>query len=143
MRFVHKVSVAAAGGMLLVPLAVSAPATAAPAVQTGSARSWYYGAISVAMTDGAGGYSYDYGTKKSAKRAAQRACKNKSNYPSSCRKIVWVRNGCAAVVAKYWSDGSVRRYAWGIGSTKRQAINRAKAELNYTGRTNTWVCTTR
>lgn len=133
---------AALGFGIAMPLGIlAAPATATDAAS--AARYPYYGAISVSMADGAGGWSYDYGTKRAAKRAAQRSCKNRSDYPGSCRKIVWVRNGCAAVVARYWSDGSIRRYAWGIGNTKRQAINRAKAELNYLGRTNTWVCTTR
>lgn len=103
----------------------------------------YFGAISVSR-DWAAGWAYDYRTRHRAVRASLHNCKIRSNYPGSCRKIVWVRNGCAAVAAK-WSPttGFITRVSWGIAYTKRKAIRRAKAKLSAPKRTVAWVCTTR
>lgn len=106
-------------------------------------RHFFYGAISVSP-DWAAGWAYDYRTKARALRASLRACKRHSNYPGSCRKIVWVRNGCAAVAAK-WDPSThfITRISWGIGFTKRKAIHRAKRKLSVPKRTVAWVCTSR
>ena len=125
-----------------VALATATPASAANADRSERGRN-YYGAISVGFQDHAWGASYDYRTKGNAKKAAQRACKNHSNFPGQCHSIVWVRNGCAAVSVKLRSDGSVSRYGWAVRRFKGPAINAAQHKCGRSCKKLTWVCTTR
>jgi hypothetical protein len=128
-----------------VGLATATPASAADGTSVSAserARS-YYGAISVGFRDHAWGAAYDYRTRLNAKRAAQRACKNHSNYPGQCHSVVWVRNGCAAVSVKLRSDGSVARYGWAVRRYKGPAIRAAQNKCGRRCVKLTWVCTTR
>lgn len=119
--------------------AVDAPAPpTAPAV---AAYYNYYGAISLAMTGGAVGWAYDYGTKWQALRSAQRACKSRSSYPWSCEKVAWVRNGCLAVAVN-WDGDYIDYYGWGVANTKRQAYWRALDECGYGCVKRAYTCTT-
>lgn len=124
--------------LLAATLMMGAPAGAArvptPPVTTPAAATAYYtnyyGAISLAMTGGAVGWSYDYATKWQALRRAQNECKSKSNYPWSCQKIAWVRNGCLAVAVR-WNGSDIERYGWAVRETKRSAYLAAKAKCGY------------
>lgn len=136
----------------LTALALAVPgAPAAAAERTadvprpGAAISAYYnnyGAIALAMTGGAVGWSYDYPTKRLAGKWAQYECKSSSDYPWTCKKIAWVRNGCLALAVRY--DGIyVDVYGWGTARTKRAAYQRALAECGYGCKRRAWTCTTR
>lgn len=114
-----------------------APDTTAQNYTTGR----YYGAISLA-SDAAVGYSYDYSTKTKALNAAQKACKRASRRDSTCRKIVWVRNGCAAVAIK-WNGRQVTRYGWAVRDSKNAAIKAAKSKCGKTCIVRAYTCTTR
>lgn len=120
--------------------------TTSPRISTAPfGRRLYFGAISVNILTWGYGYSYDYRTKYRAQQRAQRACINHSGkYWRYCRKVVWVRNGCAAADGQ-WQRGTGRmiRLSWGIGFTKRIAKRRAYAKLYQPKRNITWVCTTR
>lgn len=123
-------------------------ASAAPAADRGGpsnvaskAPVRYYGAISMAA-DGATGVSYDYRTKNAAFKRSQRGCKSRSGYPQTCTKIVWVSNGCAAVSAKFNSQGFVKRYKW-ASRARTAAAAKAAARRNFGGKIVGWTCTTR
>lgn len=127
------------------------PATAAPAqwaptvVAPGAVISAYgdnYGAIALAMTGGAVGWSYDFGTKRGAFRRAVRECKSASDYPWTCKKIAWVKNGCLAVAVR-WDGNYVDRYGWGAANSKRQAYLRALDECGFQCKRRAYTCTTR
>jgi hypothetical protein len=97
---------------LVLALALTAFAgTTAAAPSTAEAA---YGAIAVNPKTGAAGGSWGYPTKKKAKRRAKRECTGR------CKVVVWVRNGCAAVVH------ARGRYFWGIARKKQTAIKRAR-----------------
>lgn len=100
-----------------------------------------YGAIYYSAARDAVGYSTDYSTSTYANRRAYREC---SRYSSSCRRVITVRNACAALAVLYWSSGAVRRYDWGY-SEKSQwvAVRRAKAKVGTGAKTRTYLCTTR
>jgi len=141
----------AVGAGLAAVAAPALPASAAPAtyvptvVAPGAVISAYgdnYGAIALAMTGGAVGWSYDYSTKRFAFKRAMRACKNASDYPWTCKKIAWVKNGCLAVAVR-WDGNYVDRYGWGAAATKRQAYLRALDECGYQCKRRAYTCTTR
>lgn len=120
---------------------------AGPAVKTSTTtaprRRRYFGAISLNYRDNSSAYSYNYRTKRRALRAAQRRCKRRSNYPGHCHKIVWVRNGCAAVAVRYDRYHRIREVGWGVAYRKRRAIRKAKRQVGRGARRHTYVCTTR
>lgn len=130
---------------LALPGAAAATAPAADPPRPAAAISAYahnYGAISLAMTGRGVGWSYDYPTKRLAGKWAQYECKEIADYPWTCKKIAWVRDGCLAVAARY--DGiDVDAYGWGSASTKRGAYQRALAECGYGCKRRAWTCTTR
>lgn len=126
-------------GAATTPAAVAAQAEANVAAK--AARN-YYGAIALAYTGGAVGWSYDYSTKRSALNRAQRECKSASNFPSSCHKIAWVRNGCLALAVR-WNGSNIAHWGWGSASSKRAAYNRALDECGSNCRKRAYTCTTR
>jgi hypothetical protein len=142
-------------GVLIAPLTVLAlamPGTpavaAAPSAdppRPGATISAYvhnYGAIALAMTGGAVGWSYDYPNKWLAGKRAKNECKQSSDYPWTCKKIAWVRDGCLALAVRY--DGMfVDVYGWGTASTKRGAYLRALDECGYGCKRRAYTCTTR
>jgi hypothetical protein len=100
-----------------------------------------YGAIYYSPHNGAWGLSTDY---KSATYANRRAYKECAKHSGSCRRVVTVRNACAALAVRYWSDGSVRNYAGGWDRRdKWTAARKAKANAGAGSRTRTYLCTTR
>lgn len=103
----------------------------------------YYGSIAVSP-DQAYGYAYDYRTKRGAKTRAMRGCKARSNYPSYCRSMGWVSNGCMAVAIKTRADGWITEWASGYARGKAGAKRNALRRLPGSGgRILTWICTTR
>ncbi len=123
-----------------VSLAFASSAAAAPAEDSPRAGRTYFGAIALA-SDGAFGYSFDFGTKRAALNAAHQRCRQRSEYPGTCTKVGWIRNACGAVSVKYDRQGFVSRYKFGWGGTKAIAI--AQARRNFGGTIRAWVCTTR
>ena len=125
---------------VLVALPSSATATA-PADQQRQGRN-YYGAIAISV-DQAWAVRYDHRTKRSARLAALRKCRNVSDYPGRCLVSVWVRNGCAATAVKVNADGFVIRYASAYAGNKRRAKALALNRLSRPRKILAWVCTTR
>ncbi len=105
-----------------------------------SAKGRWYGAIAVAFDDGASGWSYNYKTKRKAFKRAQKECKKSSDFPSSCRKIAWVRNGCLAV-AVLWNGSMVADTGWGIARSKRKAYLNALDDCGPECKRLTYTCT--
>jgi Domain of unknown function (DUF4189) len=102
-----------------------------------------FGAIALSYDNSAAGV-YNLNSKRAAKRAAVRKCKQVAAYPGTCRAVVWVRNGCAAVTVVLRSDGSVTRYGWGSGRTAATAKRNALRAIPGTrDRVRYWVCTAR
>jgi hypothetical protein len=130
--------VALSTALALVPASSSA---AAPTDQQRQGRN-YYGAIAISV-DQAWAVRYDHRTKRSARRAALRKCREVSDYPRQCVVSVWVRNGCAATAVKVNSDGFVTRYASAYARTKRRAKILALNKLSRPRKVLAWVCTTR
>lgn len=78
-----------------------------------------YGAIAINPHTGAWGIGYNASTKRRAESVALKRCSG------NCRVVVWVRNGCAAVVV------GPLRYVSGIGSTKASAIAAARRHAHH------------
>lgn len=125
--------------------AVEAARTAAPdaPVAARQARRRYWGAISIANRDYAWGTSYDFRTKRAARRAAKRKCRSASRFPRSCRVNMVLLNQCGAYAWKKRANGTIR-WGWGRARWKGVAIRTAKRHAGGRGsRVLTWVCTTR
>ena len=125
-----------------VSLAVTTAPSASASSDTSQQRRNYFGALSIS-SDNAWGGSYDYVTKRKAIKRAQRECKKRSNYPGTCERAVWVRNGCAALSVKLNSDGFVTRYGWAVNRYKGPAIKAAQKKCGKKCVKRAWVCTTR
>jgi Domain of unknown function (DUF4189) len=100
-----------------------------------------YGAIQMAFQDGTVGKAWNYSSRRRAFRAAGNVCRNHTRFP--CHRIVWVRNGCAAVSVR-WRNGSVVRYGWGVAGSKRRAVRAALNRCERDGRQcrkRAWICT--
>lgn len=111
-----------------------------------SARN-YYGAMALNTRTLAVGYYYDARTRSGAEKMALARCKNYQS-GSYCRKVVWVRNGCAAIAVKYDSKNRPVRYASAYGNQKWPTVRLAKKRAQGsssagTVRTRGYVCTTR
>ena len=107
------VLLAVAAVLVGTSLSVASAASAAPAPAAKPAARELranFGAIAISV-DQAWGVSYDYRTKRGAKRSALKRCKNHSEYPGYCRVTGWVKNGCAATAVKVNGDGFVTRYS--------------------------------
>lgn len=136
---------AVAGLLVGTSLSVASAASAAPAPAAQPAARELranFGAIAISV-DQAWGVSYDYRTKRGAKRSALKRCKNHSDYPGYCRVTGWVKNGCAATAVKVNGDGFVTRYSFGYAYTLRRAKRKALSALSRPRKLLTWVCTTR
>lgn len=107
-----------------------------------SAYGYYYGAIALARTGGAVGWSYDYSTRRAAFRRAMNECRASSDYPWSCERIAWVRNGCLAVAVR-WDGDFIDYYGWGVARTKRAAYWRALDECGAGCVRRVYTCTRR
>ena len=96
-----------------------------------------YGAIAYSPRTGASGYSYDFGNRARAERAAMRQCRLRGR---GCRIAVWFRDGCGAVASgpRGWGSG------WGANRqiARRQALRQCR---RFSGRCQIRVraCTTR
>jgi len=124
-------------------VATPSSAFAAPVPVRQEALRAYYGAIAISV-DQAYGYSYDYATRRAAKRSALNRCERHTS--RQCFVTVWVRNGCAATAVKVNSRGFVTQWAWGLGfrrHAKAKAKRHALAELSRPRFVLAWVCTTR
>jgi hypothetical protein len=125
-----------------VLVALPSSATAAAAAEQDRQGRNYYGAIAISI-DQAWAVRYDHRTKRSARQAALRKCRDVSNYPGRCLVSVWVRNGCAATAVKVNADGFVTRYASGYARSKARAKAIALNRLSRPRKIIAWVCTTR
>lgn len=139
-----------------VMAAVSGPATAAPTASTttagvaadtttaapAAARRYYWGAIAISDGDYAWGTSYDYRTKKAARKAARRKCRAYSDYPGKCVVRMVVLNQCGAYAWKRRPNGTLK---WGYARyySKAKTIRKAKKRAGKGAKILTWVCTTR
>lgn len=126
MRFLRPIPIALVLATAIFATAAGAAAAPAPAQAA-------FGAIAVNPNTGAAGGSWGQPTKKRAKRRAKREC------PGRCRVVVWVRNGCAAVVF------ARSRYFWGIARNRARATRRARKKARRTtgvrkARRVGWVC---
>lgn len=114
-------SAALTAGLLIAPQAAAdAPATPTSTV----AATGTYGAIAVA-SDGAWGRSWNYRKKSRAGKRAMWQCRQASDYPKTCEKVAWVRNGCLAVAVR-WNGDFINRYGWAARSSKKKAYRAAK-----------------
>ena len=100
-------------------LAIAVPAVASAA----------YGAIAINPKNGDVGLSINKPTQRAAKQRAEKDCFG------NCQIVVWVRNGCAAVVetrTKYWP---------GIGRTKSKALREARRRAHSPDAHRVaWIC---
>lgn len=124
----------------LAALIGSSATTLAPAANAATLK---YGALSIGMLDGSGGYAYDYSTRDAAVKNSVWNCKKRANKPEGCKHAVTVKNGCAAIYVRLWSTGKVRYYGWGTAFYRGDAQKRAKQECGSSCRSHSWVCTTR
>lgn len=135
----------AVAGLIAAVLVPSTSAGAAPATVSvdgqanASAARNYYGAIALAFTGGAYGWSKNYSSKRAALRVAQKECKNASSTPSSCRKIAWVANGCLSVAVR-WNGNNVARYGWAYRRSKSAATFAAINECGGNCRKRVTIC---
>ncbi|WP_110205983.1 DUF4189 domain-containing protein [Nocardioides daejeonensis] len=110
-----------------------------------AARRVNYGAIALNVKTGWSGWSYDKASKAKAKKAAKKHCKARTPSgvnTSSCKPVVWVRNGCAAVAVRV-KNNKITKVGWGVAFTKKKAKSLAKKKAGKKARVHTWVCTTR
>lgn len=112
-------SAALTAGLLIAPQAAADPPQPTTVAASGS-----YGAIAIA-SDGAWGRAWGYRTKKKAGKWAMWECRRSSDYPKTCQKVAWVRNGCLGVAVR-WNGDFIDRYGWAARSTKKQAYRAAK-----------------
>lgn len=125
--------------------AVAGLAVAAGLALAGTANAQavnHFGAISIDPVDGSSGFAYNYRTRAAAEARSLRECRVRSS-TGACRTIAWVRNGCVAAAVVRRPNGSLRRIAWGIGVTRAQAQNRARARAGVRSRVLVWTCTAR
>lgn len=127
--------------LILGGLSAALVSPASARVEAPTAKTYYFGAIAVA-SDGAAGWSYDYPARAGAIGRAVRECRARSNYPGTCRGIVWVRNGCAAV-SLLWRNGSIANVGWGVAYTRARAVAISRNKAGYGSRLAASVCTTR
>jgi hypothetical protein len=117
MSLIHRARGLVAATVIVVSLAAPASASA------------LYGAIAVNRHTGAWGVGYNAPAKWRAKVLALRHCRGE------CRVIVWVHDGCAAVVV------GPLRYVSGLGTTKRRAIAAARRRAHHPhAPVLAWVC---
>jgi Domain of unknown function (DUF4189) len=90
-----------------------------------------YAAIHISPRNGIIGEAWRWPSRTGANRAAHRACVNASPYV--CKKVVWVRNGCAAVAVR-WRGDRVVRWAGRWDDSRRDAIRKALRACKSDGR---------
>jgi hypothetical protein len=101
----------------------------------------YFGAIAVDPATRAYGFWYDVGTRANAESRALRQCRARSSR-NTCRGIVWVRNGCAAVYGRVRSDGSLSRLTYATAfRTKNGALAAARNRCGSSCTFFVWTCT--
>lgn len=120
----------------------STSSTTAPTSARSAARRYYWGAIAISDGDYGWGTSYDYRTKRAARKAAMRRCRHHSNYPGKCVVRMVVLNQCGAYAWKRRANGSLH---WGYARyhSKAKTLRKARARAGKGSKLLTWVCTTR
>lgn len=126
----------------------AAPAKAPAAATPNARRDCYvpncYGAIAMNMKTLKTFGGWNYGSRYLAERSQYKRCTRNTTFDKYCKKITWVRNGCAAVGYKprpaggYW-------YAYATAYRNADAAKRAvRKKLNFgSARVLSWICTTR
>lgn len=130
----------------------AAPAKAPAASATPNARrNCYvpncYGAIAMNMKTLKTFGGWNYGSRYLAERAQYKRCTRNTTQDRYCKKIVWVRNGCAAVGYKprpaggYWyAYATGYKSAFGKNGARRAVLRK----LNFgSARVLQWICTDR
>lgn len=123
------------------------PAGAATTSDSSASARSYYGAIALNTRTLSVGTYNDAKTQAGAEKLALLRCKSRTS-GSYCKKVVWVRNGCAAIAIKYDSKNRPVRYASAYGKYKDSTIALAKKRAkgptsNGTIKTRVYLCTTR
>lgn len=78
-----------------------------------------YGAIAYSPSSGAYGYSYAYGSRGQAERAALKSCRANG---SGCQNAIWFQNACGAVAkgpngwGSGWAASKKGAYAQAVAS---------------------------
>jgi hypothetical protein len=107
--------------VVALSLALAVPAVASAA----------WGAIALNPQTGQAGVGFNEQTKNDAQNAAEKDC------PGKCRQALYVRNKCGAIFA------NSNRFVAGFGSTKHDAIQKAKKKAKKAGgrvKLVAWVC---
>lgn len=143
---ITRVSVAGAA-VALAATTFAGPANADVTVDSSTSARNYYGAMSLNTRTLAVGMYNDASTRSGAERMALKRCQQWRS-PSYCKKVVWVRNGCAAIAIKYDSKNRPVRYASAYGSQKWPTVRLAKKRAQGpssagTVKTRGYLCTTR
>jgi hypothetical protein len=103
--------------------------------QPTSAMADYFGAIAFSTSDGAVGYSYDFGSREEAEERALQEC------GAGCEVVLWFKNACGAIAA-----GAGHGYGTGWAGSRGEAegIAMRYCRQNAEGcEVLRWVCTTR
>jgi len=108
---------------LLITAVVALLTAAVPASASAA-----FGAIAINPKTGDVGLSINKPRKSVAKKRANKDCNGK------CKIVVWVRNGCAAVVA------TDRKYIPGVGRTKKEALRHAHRRADRPSKKVAWIC---
>jgi hypothetical protein len=101
--------------------------TCTPGVPGSSGPSASYGAIAYGRTSKAWGYSYRWGSRAKAERAAMKNCAQHGN---DCEVMVWFNRKCGAVASGDGTDAF-----WGLGDSEAQARASAQKECEKGGST--------
>jgi hypothetical protein len=123
-----------------------APATATPDARRDCYRPRCYGAIAMNMRTLKTFGGWNYGSRYLAERSQYKRCTRNTTRDRYCKKIVWVKNGCAAVGWKDKPDSTgAYWYAYATGYRTAYAAKRAvRKKLNFgSAQVLQWICTSR
>lgn len=127
----------------------TAKAPVAQSSQANARRDCYkpncYGAITMNMNTLKTFYGYNYGSRYNAERSQYKRCTRNTTQDRYCRKMGWVRNGCAAVGWKDKPDSTgAYWYSFQTGRSKNQAKYKVRKSLNFgSAQVLAWICTAR
>ncbi|TIC88753.1 DUF4189 domain-containing protein [Nocardioides sp. GY 10113] len=108
-----------------------------PLTARAGCRRTCFGAISVNPRTGIAYEVHNTTTRAAAVKRAQRTCRTKSA-EGRCFKVVWVRNGCAAVAARVQRE-EVVEWAGRAARTERGAVRQAKRAVRGPGTVRKWI----
>lgn len=119
----------------MIPTLFRAVALAACLIAPAGAFAAQFGAIAYSTSSGSHGFSYGFGSRGQAERAALRNC---AAFAGDCQVLVYFYNACGALaIGRHLGYG----YAWNVrrAAARRGAL--ANCRVNDTGcRVVRWVC---